>query len=133
MNAIITKILALSFAIAVGMAAVMTPASLIAQSSDGVLLDSIRRMRIKQQDEEHSVQARGFVNIQQQQQSVCTPVQQARQRIRDIEAKENNSTNQNVTINAGHEQLNITDNHGEINSNVDIQVINQGSENGGCL
>ncbi|MFH1653190.1 MAG: hypothetical protein ABIE74_03950 [Pseudomonadota bacterium] len=97
---------------------------------DHVMLDSLRKMRSRQQNEEQRITVRKFVT--QTTQKKCTPVQQARQRMREIE-RGNGTHNEEVTINAGHEELNVTDNHGTINSDINIQIIKQGGDEDECL
>ena len=70
------------------------------------------------------------MNVQKEKR--CTPVQQARQRIRDIEAASGNANSENVNITAGHGEINVADNHGTIDSDINVQIINQG-ETRDCL
>lgn len=88
------------------------------------MLQNLHRMRIKQQDEEMVIRAQIFKNVEQE--SHCTPVQQLRQRIRDIGTGK--STAEDITINAGHDELNVEDNHGTINSDVNVNIIKQGRD-----
>lgn len=88
------------------------------------LLDRIQRMRIKQQGEEGPTRVQHFINTQAEKQ--CTAVQQSRKRVKDIDAERGETKAENVNITAGHGSLGITDNHGTINSDINIQIINQG-------
>lgn len=92
--------------------------------NDSIMLENLHRMRIKQQDEEMVIRAQIFKSAGPE--SNCTPVQQVRQRIRDIGTGK--TTDKSITINAGHEELNVEDNHGTINSDVNVNVIKQGSD-----
>jgi hypothetical protein len=96
------------------------------QQEDSVILQNLHRMRLKQQDEEVVVRALIFKDAQRD--GRCTPVQQTRARLREVGRDKNNMGN-DITINAGTEQLNVTDNHGTINSDVNVQIIKQGGEN----
>jgi len=96
------------------------------KSDESYMLENLRRMRIKQQDHENVIRAQIFKTVKQEQD--CTPVQQTRQRLRDLRDDSNDTDDENIIINAGHEELNVTDNHGTINSDVNIQVIKQGRE-----
>ncbi len=95
-----------------------------AQNNDEQMLHNIRNMRVKQQQQEVVIREQKFLHVEEE--SHCTPVQQTRQRLRDIEAFDEDNTQKSVTINAGHEELNVTDNHGTINSDINIQMIEQG-------
>jgi len=95
-------------------------------TKSNIMLDNIRRMRLKQQQEEIVIRETKFVHVDKERH--CTPVQQIRQRIRDIEASSGKKNFENININAGHEELNVADNHGTINSDININVINQGQE-----
>ncbi len=97
-----------------------------ARGSDATMLENLRRMRVKQQDEEFVVRAQIWKNVQTQ--PTCTPVQQTRVRLREIGGGNSNGDN-DVVINAGTEELNVTDNHGTINSDVNVQIIKQGDDN----
>ena len=97
------------------------------EGSDSFMLENLRRMRIKQQDQEYVIRAQIFKTVKQEQE--CTPVQQMRQRLRELKGKHNDDIDdENIVINAGHEQLNVTDNHGTINSDVNVEVIKQGQQ-----
>jgi hypothetical protein len=103
----------------------LCPASAEADREDTAMLDNLRKMRLKQQHEEIVIRETRFVHLDKEHH--CTPVQQTRQRIRDVEAASGKTAYENININAGHDELNVTDNHGTINSDVNVQVINQGS------
>ncbi|MBI4211091.1 MAG: hypothetical protein HY540_00490 [Deltaproteobacteria bacterium] len=89
-------------------------------------LETLRRLRVKQQQEEGTIRVVSNVNVVKQE--ICDPAQQARQRVRDLPERSEQAEQKNVTINAGHERLDVTDNHGTINSDVNIQVIQQARE-----
>ena len=119
----------IGFGLLLFLALALKPAEALGQSSDErelFMLDNLRRMRSKQQQEEKVVRVQGFMNVQKEKR--CTPVQQARQRIRDIEASSGEANSENVNITAGHGELNVADNHGAINSDINVQIINQGDE-----
>ncbi len=128
MNFIFPKILLLLLVIF----AISTVVKADESDESNLLLNNLRKMRNKQQGEEQVIRTRQFINYTETKYQ-CTPAQQVRQRIRNIEGgSDEDETQQNVTINAGHENLDITDNHGTINSDVNIQVVNNG-ENMECL
>jgi hypothetical protein len=109
--------------------AALRPGRVLAQSPDErelLMLENLRRMRTRQQEEEKVVRIQGFMNVQKRKQ--CTPVQQARQRIRDIEASSGEADSENVNVTAGHGEINVSDNHGTINSDINVHIINQGEE-----
>lgn len=96
-----------------------------AGEGDSLLLKNLHTMRLRQQDEEMVVRAQVFKTVQTEER--CTPVQQVRQRLKDLK-KGNNETEDDIVINAGHEELNVTDNHGTIDSDINVQIIKQGGE-----
>lgn len=100
------------------------------QQEETAVRDNLRRMRVKQQDEEGVVRIQHFINQQTTEQ--CTSVQQSRQRIKDIEAASGETKEEDVNITAGHGELNVTSNSGTINSDINIQIIKQG-ETKECL
>ncbi|PIU58350.1 MAG: hypothetical protein COS89_00860 [Deltaproteobacteria bacterium CG07_land_8_20_14_0_80_38_7] len=100
--------------------------SFAGEEEEAIVLDNLRRIRQRQQQEEIVIREQRFVTNNNEGQ--CTPVQQTRQRIRDIEESSGDAQGDNITINAGHGELDVTDNHGTINSDIDIQIINQGKE-----
>lgn len=93
---------------------------------DSAMLQNLRRMRIKQQDQENLFRVVMFKTVQTVPQ--CTPVQQTRQRLREFGPKDGTGED-DIVINAGNEQMNVTDNHGTINSDVNVNIIKQGNEN----
>ena len=99
---------------------------MIFASEDSVMLQNLRRLRIKQQDQENLYRVVMFKNVQMAPQ--CAPVQQTRQRLREFGPKDGTGED-DIVINAGNEQLNVTDNHGTINSDVNVNIIKQGNEN----
>ena len=115
------------------MAALLVSSSVFAEmpnEEEMFLLNGIRNMREKQQAEEHVVRIRQYQATAPKKE--CTLVQQIRQRMKDIEAGEDEETTQNVNITAGHGSMNVTDNHGEINSDINVQIIQNG-ETQECL
>jgi hypothetical protein len=95
---------------------------------DSIMLQNLHRMRIKQQDQESVIRAQIFKTVRQE--GECTPVQQTRQRMRELKGNHNDDIDdENIVINAGHEQFNVTDNHGTINSDVNVQILKQGRDN----
>lgn len=94
------------------------------------LLEAIHQTRMRQEEEENAVRV-----IQQPVTVVndvaCSPVEQARQRIRDLGAKDGTKIG-NVTVEAGHGEVTVNDNHGEINNSVNVQV-NTPNENRKCF
>lgn len=98
---------------------------------DTNMLENIHRMRIKQQDEE-TIVLRAQVFRASPEEPHCSPVQQVRQRIGDVGLGSGNTNNGNITINAGHGELNTQDNHGTVNSDVNVNVIREGNDRG-CL
>jgi hypothetical protein len=101
-----------------------------AVSDDQPLLDTIRNLRLKQENEENVIRVRQFIN--QIDSSRCTPVESARERIKTLEASDGSVATDEVNVTAGHGELNVTDNHGTINSDINVQIVKQG-ENKGCL
>ena len=103
-----------------------------AQEEDVMLIERLHNMRLKQQDEEGAIRIQKFVQTNKQTQ--CSVEQQVRERLREVKDGKSSTgmSAANVTINAGHEELNITDNHGTINSDVNVQVIEQGGDENPC-
>lgn len=97
-----------------------------AGGEEAAMLENLRKMRTKQQQEEIVIRETRFVHVDKEKH--CTPVQQTRQRIRDAEIASGKTGYENININAGHEEINVADNHGTIDSNVNVQIINQGRE-----
>jgi hypothetical protein len=95
-------------------------------NEDSVMLQNLRRLRIKQQDQENLFRVVMFKTLQTSPQ--CAPVQQTRQRLREFGPKDGTGED-DIVINAGNEELNVTDNHGTINSDVNVNIIKQGNEN----
>jgi len=93
---------------------------------DTMMLENLRKMRMRQQQEEIVIRETRFVQVDRQQH--CTPAQQTRQRIRDADAASGKTSYENININAGHDEINVTGNNGTINSDVNVNIINQGRE-----
>lgn len=94
------------------------------------LLEAIHQTRMRQEEEENAVRV-----IQQPVTVVndvaCSPVEQARQRIRDLGAKDGTKIG-DVTVEAGHGEVTVNDNHGDINNSVNVQI-NTPNENRKCF
>ena len=84
-------------------------------------LEVITNLRMKQQQEETAVRVVQPVVLQQE--DTCSPVQQIRQRIRDVGGKENRTTG-NVNITAGHSDVTIDSNSGTVDNSVNVQIVN---------
>ena len=97
-----------------------------ATAAAGDSLESLRRMRIKQQGEENAIRMLIFKNVQQE--GHCTAVQQTRERMREA-GRGKGDSDEEIIINAGNEELNVTDNHGTINSDVNVQILKQNDRN----
>lgn len=93
-------------------------------------LSQITEMRARQESEENSVQRIIAPPMVLQTQQICTPAEQARQRLRDMGASEE-KTPGSVTVEAGHGEVTIESNEGDINNSVNIQVVNENERN--CL
>ncbi|PIR18260.1 MAG: hypothetical protein COV46_00815 [Deltaproteobacteria bacterium CG11_big_fil_rev_8_21_14_0_20_49_13] len=122
-----------AFSIALLLSLFVPAAGLFAGEEEVMIVERLHNMRLKQQDEEHAIRINKFIQMNNTTQ--CTPVQQVRQRMNDIRSQKNAGEGmnaENVTINAGHENLNVTDNHGTINSDVNVQVINEGGSDIPC-
>lgn len=96
------------------------------KGEETMMLDNLRKMRMKQQQEEIVIRETRFVHVDKERH--CTPVQQTRQRIRDAETASGKTSYENININAGHDEINVTGNNGTINSDVNVRIINQGRE-----
>ena len=90
-------------------------------NGDPALLNAIHEMRMKQQAEENNSVVR--VIQQPMRAQNCSPVEQARQRIRDMGAKEGKAVGQ-VNVEAGHGEVKIDGNSGTVNNAVNVQVVN---------
>ena len=104
----------------------LLPASVFAvdpPNQDGSLLQVISNMRNKQEGEENSVVRVVQQPVSIRQEQVCSPSEQARQRMRDLGAirKETIGT---VNVEAGHGDVKIDGNSGQINNSVNVQVVN---------
>lgn len=98
---------------------------------DVIVLDRVRKMRMRVQDEEGAIRIQKFIHSEGT--NHCSPVQQVRERLKTTTSGgENGFSNENVNINAGHGELNVTDNHGTINSDVNVQIVNEGGSNIPC-
>lgn len=92
-----------------------------AKSSDPMILERITNMRTRQEAEENNV----YRVIQQPitvRQDVCTPVEQARQRIRDLNGPDGEKIG-TINVEAGHGEVTIDHNSGEINNSVNVQAV----------
>lgn len=119
------RVIKISLPAAIFLISIWTAAPSPCQTSeDSYLLQNIRKMRIKQQDEETAFRAVIFKNVQGQYQ--CTPVQMTRERLRGLKGGDSDTDEEDIVINAGNEQVNVTDNHGTISSDVNINITKQG-------
>src|SRR3989338_10484901 len=88
--------------------------------NDEATLDAIHQMRVRQESEENVVRV-----IQQPvtvvNQTACSPAEMARQRLRDLGAKEKTKIG-DITVEAGHGEVAVTDNHGQIDNSVNVQM-----------
>ncbi len=89
---------------------------------DEEILNTLHQMRLRQEEEENVVRV-----IQQpvvtQVRQVCSPVEQARQRLRDLAASKTRNIG-DVTIEAGHGEVTVDGNSGTIDNSVNVQVVN---------
>ncbi|MBI2980701.1 MAG: hypothetical protein HYY44_00030 [Deltaproteobacteria bacterium] len=90
---------------------------------DPELLNAVSNMRQKQENEEGSVVRVIQQPVVLQTQQVCNPVEQARQRIREL-GDGQNKVSGSVTVEAGHGEVNVESNEGTINSAINVQVVN---------
>jgi predicted membrane protein len=97
---------------------------LVVASAEDATLKNLRSMRMKQEQQEIVVREQKFVRVENE--THCTPVQQTRQRLKDIGNGERPASVTNLSIHAGHEEMNIDNNQGTINSDVNVQVIKEG-------
>lgn len=89
---------------------------------DAEMLNAIHEMRTKQENEENTVRViQQPITVTTQQ--GCSPSELARQRIRDLGAKEGTKVG-NVTVEAGHGEVTVKDNHGQIDNSVNVQMVN---------
>lgn len=87
---------------------------------DQQILETLTQMRMRQEQEENVVRI-----IQQPvviSQDACSPSEQARQRIRDLGGKDGKQFG-TVSVEAGHGDVSIDGNSGEINNSVSVQVV----------
>lgn len=89
-------------------------------------LEQLTQMRLKQEDEESVVRII-TQPVQIQQANFCLPVEQARQRIRDL-GKSERTFSGDVTVDAGHEEVSIDGNSGDIDNSVNVQIVNPGDD-----
>lgn len=104
-----------------------------ASEEDVMMVERIHNLRLKQQEEEGAIRIQKFVQTNKQRQ--CSVEQQVRQRLREIGTEGGGSDGmsaENITINAGHGELDIAGNHGTISSDVNIQIIEQAGEANPC-
>ncbi len=90
------------------------------------LLGTLREVRLKQQDEESLLRVVSQP-FEIQSTSFCLPIEQARQRLRDLERSQKTFSG-DVTVMAGHEEVTIEDNNGKIDNSINVQIINPDEE-----
>ncbi|MBI1908555.1 MAG: hypothetical protein HYS22_00060 [Deltaproteobacteria bacterium] len=90
----------------------------------------INDMRMKQQAEERNSVVRVIQPMMTPQRDVCSPIQQARQRLRDLATKDKKSVG-NLNVEAGHGEVKVDGNSGTVNNSVNVQVVNPNEKN--CL
>lgn len=99
---------------------------LAAEEEEPDLTQTINEMRLRAEDEEGAVRVI-TQPLTVQEVSHCTPVEQVRQRIRDLRGTKDPLIG-DVTVEAGHGDITIEDNSGTIDSSVNVQLINPGNE-----
>lgn len=87
------------------------------------MLHTITELRMKQEQEENSVIRVIQQPVMLQTEQVCSPVEQARQRIREVGRSEEKFAG-TVTVEAGHGEVAIDNNSGTVNNDVNVQVVN---------
>lgn len=87
------------------------------------LQNAVSNMRQRQEVEEGSVVRVIQQPVMLQTQMVCSPVEQARQRMREIDDEQNRIAG-SVNVEAGHGEVNVESNEGTINSAINVQVVN---------
>ena len=99
-------------------------------SDNGSILNALTNMRLKQEREENNVvrviQQPSTVRTEQ----VCSPVEQARQRMRDLGTSKEQVAG-TVKVEAGHGDVKIDNNQGQVNNSVNVQVVNPNEKS--CL
>ncbi|MBI1908571.1 MAG: hypothetical protein HYS22_00140 [Deltaproteobacteria bacterium] len=92
-------------------------------------LDALMAMRQKQEQEEKPLRIIQPVPLQME--NVCSPIQQARQRLRDLPDNDQNKKVGSVDVTAGHGDVAIDSNDGVVNNSVNVQIVNPNEKN--CL
>lgn len=90
---------------------------------DPALADAVSQMRQRQEQEEGSVIRVIQQPVMLQTSQVCSPVEQARQRIKDVGGKEGKAIG-TVSVEAGHGEVAIDGNSGTVDNSVSVQVVN---------
>ena len=93
--------------------------ALRAEASPAGTAETIRRMRLRQEDEEKVVRviSQPVTLVRQE---PCTPGEKARQRVRELGGPDGFTGT--VNVEAGHGEVSIEGNSGTINNSVNIQV-----------
>lgn len=90
--------------------------------------EALTQMRQRQQAEESGTVVR---MIQQpvvvRTDQICSPSEQARQRIRDLGGSQTKVSG-SVSVEAGHGEIKVDDNHGSINNSVNVQINAPGND-----
>lgn len=84
---------------------------------------SLQNLRSKQELEEQKGAIRVIPTLPTNMRPQCTPIQQTRQRLRDLQMTDPKKANtDNMYFNVGHDEINIKDNKGNVENNVNINV-----------
>ena len=86
------------------------------------MLNTITEMRVKQEQEENNVMRMIQQPIRITNEG-CSLSELSRQRMRDLDASTGEAIG-TVTVEAGHQDVTIDNNQGEINNSVNVQVVN---------
>ncbi|MDO8461375.1 MAG: hypothetical protein Q7S98_00790 [Deltaproteobacteria bacterium] len=98
--------------------------------ANGPAPDALHQMRMKQQDEERGSVVRVIQPGMVPQESVCSPTQMTRQRLNRL-GNNNKDKSGTVNVEAGHGDVQIDGNTGQVNNSVNVQIVNPNEKN--CL
>ena len=102
----------------------------VAAAENEASAPALNDIRLKQEEEENLLRVVAQP-VSLSGASDCSPVQRARQRLRDL-GKEEGGTYGNVTIQAGHGDVTVSGNSGTtVDSSINVQVVNPNEER--CL
>lgn len=96
--------------------------SLLAADAGVNTLERLIQVRMKQEQEENVVRVIQPVALQMS--DVCSPVQQARQRLENAGKKGEGEQIGDVKIEAGHKEVKIEGNSGTVNNSVNVEIVN---------